>query len=134
MVIIGTLKIVPLPDRRGDVLEILRSIQGPVLAEPGCSGCYICEEPALEEDEGAVVLVERWESEAALEAHIRSDAYRRILGAIELSVAAPEVRFEHVSVSEGMERIEELRGITGSARESCSSEVRPNSDTTGESS
>jgi quinol monooxygenase YgiN len=28
------------------------------------------------------VLVERWESQAALEEHLRSETYRRILGAI----------------------------------------------------
>ncbi|MBK5098449.1 MAG: antibiotic biosynthesis monooxygenase [Gemmatimonadetes bacterium] len=111
MIVVGTLKIVPLADRRGDVMEILRSVQGPVLAEPGCTACHIYEEPGPDQ---AVVLVERWESEAALEEHIRSEAYRRILGAIELSASPPEVSFDHVSVSEGMERIEQSRGM-GSA-------------------
>ena len=110
MTIVGTIKIVPLPDRHSEVLEILRSVQGPVLAQPGCTGCHIYEEPGPEQ---AVVLVERWETEVALEAHIRSEAYRRILGAIELSAAPPEVRFDHVSVSEGMERIEQSRGMDG---------------------
>ncbi len=110
MNIVGTLKIVPLPDRRGEVLEILRSVQGPVLAEPGCTECDIYEEPGPEK---AVVLVERWESEAALKAHIRSEAYRLILGAIELSGAPPTVRFDHVLVSEGMEKIEQERGMDG---------------------
>ena len=110
MIIVGTLKIVPLPDRRGDVLEILRSVQGPVLAQPGCAGCHIYDEQG---PEGAIVLVERWETEVALEDHIRSEAYRRVLGAIELSGAAPEVRFDHVSVSEGVEKIEQSRGVDG---------------------
>ena len=35
--------------------------------------------------------------------------YRRILGAIELSSDKPEIRFEHVSASEGMELIRRLR-------------------------
>jgi quinol monooxygenase YgiN len=108
MTIVGTLKIVPLKDRRSEVIEILRSVQGPVLAEPGCNACHIYEES---EPDNAVVLVERWESEAALEAHIRSEAYRRILGAIELSGAPPMIRFDHVSASEGMERIEHARGM-----------------------
>jgi hypothetical protein len=43
-------------------------------------------------------------------AYIRSDFYRRILAAIELSSRAPEVRFDHVSATEGMELIEALRG------------------------
>ena len=108
--VVSTLRIPLSADRRAEVLEVLRSIQGPVLAQPGCSACHIFEEPGPEE---AVVLVERWESEAALETHIRSEAYRRILGAIELSGGPPDVRFEHVSTSEGMELIERLRsGVT----------------------
>jgi quinol monooxygenase YgiN len=61
----------------------------------------------------AVVLVERWESKATLEAHIRSEAYRRILGAIELAGGPPEVTFDVVSTSEGMELIERLRKLGG---------------------
>jgi quinol monooxygenase YgiN len=106
--VVGTLRIPLSADRRSQVLEVLRSIQGPVLAQPGCTGCVIYEEQSPED---AVVLVERWDSEAALEAHIRSESYRRILGAIELSGGPPEVRFEHVSASEGMELIERLRNF-----------------------
>ena len=108
--IVGTLRILPPPDRRAEVLEILRSVQGPVLAHPGCAACHIYEEQGPEQ---AVVLVEMWESHAALETHIRSDAYRRVLGAIELSGGPPEVRFDHVSATEGMELIERSRNPGG---------------------
>ena len=110
--VIGTLRIPVSPDRCAEVVEVLRSIQGPVLAQPGCAGCSIYEEQGPEQ---TVVLVERWESDAALEAHIRSESYRRILGAIELSGGPPEVRFERVSASEGMELIERLRNLGGTS-------------------
>jgi quinol monooxygenase YgiN len=102
-VIVGTLRIRPAPHRHAEVLEIFQGIQGPVLAQLGCLACHIYEE---QEPEPAVVLVERWESRATLEAHLRSEAYRRILGAIELSGGPPEVCFDYVSASEGMELIE----------------------------
>jgi len=104
--IVGTLRILPAPDRRSEILEVFRAIQGPVLAQPGCIGCHIYEEQG---PEPAVVLVERWESQSALEAHLRSESYRRILGAVELSGAPPDVRFEFVSATEGMELIERSR-------------------------
>jgi len=104
--IVGTLRILPAPDRRAEVLEVFRAIQGPVLAQPGCTACHIYEEQG---PEPAVVLVERWESQAALEAHIRSETYRRILGAIELSGGPPEVSFDYVSATDGMELIERSR-------------------------
>jgi quinol monooxygenase YgiN len=108
--IIGTLRI-PLPaNRQADALEVLRSIQGPVSIEPGCAACHIYEEHGAEH---AVVLVERWETKAALETHIRSESYLRILEAIELACDRPEVRFDYVSASEGMELIERLRNPVG---------------------
>jgi quinol monooxygenase YgiN len=106
--IVGTLRILPPPDRHGQVLEILRSIQGPVLAKPGCVACHVYEEHG---PDSAIALVERWESEAALEAHICSKAYQHILGAIELSGGPPEVCFDFVSASEGIELVERLLSL-----------------------
>lgn len=106
--VVGTLRIPVSPDRRAEVLEVLWSIQGPVLAQPGCSAFRIFEEQRPEE---AIVLVERWDSEAELEAHIRSESYRRILGAMELSGGPPEMSFEHVSASAGIEFVERLRNL-----------------------
>ncbi len=104
--ILGTVRILPPPSGRAGVLEVLRSVQGRVRAQPGCSACDIYDEQGPEE---AVVFVERWETDDALEAHLRSDLYRRILAAVELSGGAPDIRFEHVSSSEGIELIERLR-------------------------
>jgi quinol monooxygenase YgiN len=104
--VIGTIRIVPLPDRRADVLELLRSIQGPVRAQPGCSTCDIYEEDGTAM---AVVLFERWDTQAALEAHLCSEHYRLVLGALELSASPPEVCFDHVSGTEGMELVERVR-------------------------
>jgi len=104
--IIGTVRILPPPDRHAAVLEVLQSVQGTVRAQPGCAACDIFDEQG---PESAVVLFERWSTEEALEAHLRSDLYRRILGAIELSGGRPDIRFERVSSSEGIELIERLR-------------------------
>jgi quinol monooxygenase YgiN len=104
--IVGTLRILPAPERRAQVLEVFRGVQGPVRAQPGCLACHIYEEQGAEP---AVVLVERWESQEALEAHLRSQTYRRILEAIELSGAPPEVQFDYVSGTDGMNLIERSR-------------------------
>jgi quinol monooxygenase YgiN len=105
-VIIGTIRIVPLPHRRAEILDVLQTVQGPVLAQAGCLACQICEEQGPEQ---AVVFIERWETRAALSAHLQSETYRRILAAIELSGSPPEIRFDHVSSSEGMELIRRSR-------------------------
>lgn len=100
-------------DRHAEVLEVLRSVQGPVLAQPGCKACHIYEDQG---EEPAVILVERWESKAALESHIRSESYRSVLGAVELAGGPPEISFEVVSASEGMELVERLRSLGGSGK------------------
>jgi quinol monooxygenase YgiN len=105
MIIVGTLRVCGTGSTRRD-LGGLRAVQGLVLAQPGCVACHIYEEQG---PEAAVVLVERWDSQAALEEHLRSETYRRILGAIELSGAPPEVCFDYVSVTEGMDLIERSR-------------------------
>jgi quinol monooxygenase YgiN len=104
--IVGTLRILPPPHRRAEVLEIFEAVQGPVAAQPGCVACHVYEEPLPAQ---AIVLVERWQSQAALEAHLRSELYGRILGAIELSGGPPEVSFDYVSATEGMDLIERSR-------------------------
>jgi len=110
--IVGTLRILPARDRRAEILEVFRGIQGPVLAQPGCAACHIYEEQG---PVPAIVLVERWESQEALETHLRSEAYRRILGAIELSGGPPDVQFDYVSATNGMELIERSRRPGGQA-------------------
>jgi quinol monooxygenase YgiN len=110
--IIGTLRILPPPARYADVLEVLRSVQGPVRAQPGCAACDIYDEQG---PQPALVFIERWETSEALEAHLRSAMYRRILGAIELSGSPPDIRFEHVSASEGFELVERSRSGSGTS-------------------
>jgi quinol monooxygenase YgiN len=105
--IVGTVRILPPANRRDEVLELLHSIQGPVMAQKGCAACHIYEEHAPED---AVVLVEQWDSAEALDEHLRSEAYRRILVALELSGSPPEVRFDHVTATEGIELVERSRG------------------------
>ena len=108
--VIGTVRIPLTPERRVELLEVLRSVKGPIETQPGCAACHIYEEQC---PESAVVLVARWESQAALEAHIRSEVYRRVLGAIELAAGPPEVCFEEVGASEGLELVGRLRGRAG---------------------
>ena len=104
--VLGTVRILPPPDRRASVIEVLRTVQGPVRAQPGCVACEIYEEQG---PDSAIVFLERWDPDEALEGHLRSDLYRRVLAAVEMSGGAPDIRFERVSSSEGIELIERLR-------------------------
>jgi len=74
--------------------------------QPGCRACGIFEELGPVD---TIVLVERWDSDAALRAHVRSEAFRYILGALELSDSPPDVCFDHVTAIEGFALIERWR-------------------------
>ena len=104
--VIGTVRILPAPDRRADVLEVLRLVQGRLQHQAGCTACHIYQE---DDAESTIVFVEQWARDEALEAHLRSDIYQRVLGAIELSAKPPVIKFEHVSATEGIEVIERSR-------------------------
>jgi len=72
----------------------------------GCVGCWLSEE---EHEVNHVRYTEQWESEEALHEHIRSELYRRILAALELSKHQPEVTFYFCSEAKGLEVIEAAR-------------------------
>ncbi len=68
-----------------------------------------------EEEEFAqnhIRYTEQWQSEEALQEHIRSDLYRRLLAAMELSRKEPEVKFYCCSQVKGLELIEAARRHT----------------------
>jgi quinol monooxygenase YgiN len=56
------------------------------------------------------MLMVEWESQEALEQHIQSDEFRKILEVMELAGRTPEIRFCTISDSAGFELVEALRG------------------------
>lgn len=108
--IISTLKIAPLPRQRPIVIEILQSIQGQISARPGCLSCEIYTEVGAG---SPILFFEYWEDEAALNDHVRSAIYLRVLSAVELSNTAPEIHFHRISETQDMELIRQLRNERG---------------------
>ena len=104
--VISTLRLFPLREERRQLLAILRSVQGPIQAQPHCQSCRIYEEDGFED---AVLYVERWDSESEFERHVSSELYMRILAAVEFSHKPPEIVFDYVSATRAMDLIESLR-------------------------
>ena len=105
--LISTLRFVPSAKRHSEVLEILRSVVGPAQSQPGCLSCVIYEEDGPDQ---ATILCGHWKTTTALHDHIRSDLYHLVLAACELSTRPPEFCFHHVSKTQGMDLVEQLRG------------------------
>ena len=107
--ILSKFRLFPAPEKRRQVLAALRSVLGPTQAEPSCSAAQVYEEDG---PEAAVLYVEEWESESEFREHVRSELYRRILAAVDLSKSTPEVRFYHVSNVQGLELVQQIRDFS----------------------
>ncbi len=105
-VVFSVIRLFPGIKRRAQVIELLRSVRDWTRACPGCLGCWFLEEDILHNH---IRYAEQWESEEALFEHIRSDLYRRLLEAMELSKKPPEVSFYYCSQTKGLELVEAAR-------------------------
>ncbi len=104
--IIASIKIDPMPDKRQAVIEILASVQTITSLKPGCIHCDIFRDYG---DGGKILYIEKWEAKEDMYRHIQSNLYLRILTAIEFSSEPPEVCFCDDSGTSGIELIEAIR-------------------------
>jgi quinol monooxygenase YgiN len=103
---IVTLRIKASVETRRHIVDLFESYGGPVSVRAGCMSVnlYSCfSEP------GDFILLEEWSSRKALEAHVRSEDFRKVLAIMDLAGEPPELRFCSVSSSEGFEMVERLR-------------------------
>jgi quinol monooxygenase YgiN len=102
---LALLRIVPRPGKRDQILEILQSVTGPALAEPGCAACEI----AAGAGDDSLLFIEEWKSEADLACHLRSKLYDRVLAAVEEAASAPRLLFVDLGTARGLDLVRELR-------------------------
>ena len=105
---INALLRIPVSDQNKDeVIRLLRSLIGPTRAETGCISCRLYKQ--LNEP-GPLAWVEEWETRDDLDRHLRSKRFTKILAALDMADAEPQVRFDTVVETGGMQLIEEVRG------------------------
>ncbi len=93
------------PDRRNDLLETMRGMLEPTRVERGCLSYRLYEDV---ENRNAFVLLEEWATQEDLERHISKDSQRWLLSLMDLLSEPPELRFNTVSHSAGMDLIENV--------------------------
>lgn len=102
------------PQACDEAAATLRSLVGPVRAEPGCSATRV-----QQDTDGSCGLtwVSEWRSGEDFERHLQSPAFRQIVAVIEMSDGPPEVEIDDVNSRRGFELIEEIlsRSPTNSA-------------------
>jgi quinol monooxygenase YgiN len=92
--VISTLRILTAPRSRAEVVRTLAAQLGPTRVQPGCRKCDLYQDVDHPE---AITLVEEWESQADLDPRLRSEDYRAVLAAIELSQEPPVIHFDTVT-------------------------------------
>jgi quinol monooxygenase YgiN len=107
--ILATIRMKISPQKRGEALKILKSTVEGNRILPGCLSCRIYED--IEED-NVLMYEEMWKSEEEMKQHLQSDEYRNVLLVMEMALKHPEVRFNTVSTSTGIETIEKARSST----------------------
>jgi len=89
------------PQTFDEAAATLRSLVGPVRAEPGCRATRLM----------SVTWVEEWRDLDAFERHLQGPAFRQIVAVIELAAGPPAVEIDDVSSRRGFELVEEILGL-----------------------
>lgn len=90
--------------REQEVVEALRFLRGGTLLEPGCLRCCVWVDP-----DSTVQYAEEWATEADLRRHVRSDRFTSLLGVLESAPERPQIQFDFVTSSRGLEYVAEIR-------------------------
>jgi len=93
-------------DKQKEALDILDGVIDQVRFEPRCLSSRIYR--GVKEGR-AIMLEESWECGRDMLKHLKSDAYRRILFVIEMAEEPPDIRFDFIADSGGVEVIEHAR-------------------------
>lgn len=104
--VLSTIKMSIPVEKQNDALRAIRSITEQTQDDPGCLSYCIYRDIG---DEKILMLQSNWKDDETLDRHIRSKEYRNLLLILEMSLKQPEIRFDTISGSTGIETIEKIR-------------------------
>jgi len=91
---------------RERMLDALRGVVEPMRMHPGCVRCRLFQDV---DDANALTWIEEWASREDLERHVGSTTYRTLLGVLDQSITQPEIRFDTIADTAGLECIADTR-------------------------
>jgi quinol monooxygenase YgiN len=92
------------PRSAWNLLDALRFLTTGTRLEPGCRECSVWVDP-----ESTVHYVEAWESEDDMKRRVLSSRFTSLLAVIESADVPPEVRFDFVSSTRGLDYVTQVR-------------------------
>lgn len=78
----------------------MEHLHGKLSLYPGLIDCSVCQNASTP---ARFIVLERWESWEDLYRYVRSDDYRKILSIMELSAMDPEIQFNEIKKTRGMD-------------------------------
>jgi quinol monooxygenase YgiN len=98
------------PSKIDEATQILGSIVERTRVNPGCFSCSVFRDV---DNKHMIVFEEKWKSDEDLQRHLRSEDYQKVLLVMEMAIIPPEIRFDIITSSSGVETIEEARSPKG---------------------
>lgn len=93
-----------------ELVEAFRFLIMRTRLEPGCLGCSVWPEP-----DSSVHYVEEWSSEEDIRRRVASDRFTSVLSLIESVREPPQVQFDFVSLTRGLDYVAEVRHLPAEA-------------------
>jgi quinol monooxygenase YgiN len=87
-----------------EFVEAFRFLMVSTRLEPGCIGCSVWTEP-----DSTVHYIEEWSTEPDIRRRVGSDRFTSVLALMESVREPPQVQFDFVTVTRGLDYVEEVR-------------------------
>ncbi|MEI6262659.1 MAG: antibiotic biosynthesis monooxygenase [Deltaproteobacteria bacterium] len=104
--IVSTVRMTISPRKSAEALKILSSIAEQCRNYHGCICCHIYDDL---QEKNVLMLEVLWKANEDLKLHIRSDEYRNLLMVLGMALKQPEIRFDTIAHSTGIETVEKAR-------------------------
>ena len=105
---LSLIRIYAAPGHEHTVIDVLDSLRGPITANADCLDCAILVDS---DGTGAVCYLEKWRTYDALQQHLRSALFDRVLAAMELSHQPPDVMFYDATEAGSLGLVEQARSL-----------------------
>ena len=102
----ATIKMTVPSEKRKEVLQTFKALLGPIRREQGCISCN-CYVDA--ESENIIFFKEEWRTGEDLDKHLKSVHFGVLIGAMKLLDKEPEIRFDTISSTAGVEAVKAAR-------------------------
>ena len=102
-----TIKMTVSADKYNEILHTIKGLLGQIRREQDCVSCHCYRDIEVE---GIIIFAQEWKTNEALETHLRSGHFKVLLGAMKLLSIEPEIKFNTVVATKGMEAIAAAQG------------------------